>query len=770
MGEIREKLQAQQEAARAEAESQERESEGSEESTGDEAGGGPPPEGALDQQYIYEKMITGEAIDPDEVLRHLRVFGHSVFAEERAATAANDQLSVPADYPVSPGDEILVTLWGRINEEHRIAVDRDGRVSVPRIGPVPVAGLPFDLMQKNIVQRVENIEGVRAAVTMGRLRSIRIFIVGEVRRPGQYTLSALSNVTNALFAAGGVTKRGSLREIKVVRNGRTRATLDFYDFLLQGDNFSRVRLKTGDVLVVPVVKNMAAVAGNVRRSALYELKGPTTLASLISLAGGFTPSSWLNRIQVERFQDNEYHVVLDLESADSSSLPQLSIQDGDIVKVFPVLVRDYNAVYLEGNVMRPGKYEHKAGMRVHDLLPGYGTLKPETFFEYAVIKRIDAPTFAERVLSFNLANAIENPGGPDDLPLQAQDRLIVYNRSYFEPVRSVKVGGAVNTPGEYKLLENMRVKDLILEGGGLTDRSSVDRGELYRRLFDGDTVSMRKISFCVQCAMEDDPEHNLTLTKFDRVYVRPKPGWEEERMIELRGEFVYPGTYVILSGETLADVIDRAGGFTPDAHLEAAVFTRQSVKKMEEERNRQYIRQLESDIMKVSAEMASKDNPQEARIVLDQQLALLARLRQLESVGRVVLDLTHRESFDGFTLEGGDTLTVPSRLYTVSVLGEVYNPSTFQLDPRDRRAEHYLDIAGGLKDGANRDNVYVIRANGSVVSERGRRMLRYELAPGDVVVVPPKIRHVSGYRVFMDTIDAIYKVAVTAGVIIALSR
>ncbi|MBD3314312.1 MAG: hypothetical protein GF344_00870 [Chitinivibrionales bacterium] len=719
---------------------------------------------------VYEKIVQGEVVDPDQVLDSLEIFGHSVFSDgKNRASIPNDQLSVPADYPVAPGDEILVTLWGRINEEHRITVDRDGRASISRIGPIPVAGVPFDVMQRNIVERIENIEGVKASVTMGRLHSIRIFIVGEVRRPGQYTLSALSNATNALFSAGGVTKRASLRNIKLVRNGKTVAILDFYDFLMAGDNFGHIRLKSGDVLVVPVVKKMAAVAGNVRRSGLYEFKDETSLSELISLAGGLTASSWLNRIQVERFEDNEYQTVLDLRMSDSASLPSFPIHDADIVKVFPVLVRDRNAVFLEGNVMRPGKYELKEDMRISTLIPDYQALRSETYFEYAIIKRQVPPSYAERLLSFNLVNAIEDPGSPDDLLLEARDRIIIYHRDRFEPNRMVSLEGAVNAPGQYSLLENMRIKDLILEGGGLTDRASIDRGEVYRRVFEGDTVSTRKIRFCIDCAMEDDPSHNLELRKFDKIYIRSKPGWEEERIIELRGEFVYPGTYVILAGETLADVIDRAGGFTGRAHLEAAIFTRQSVKKMEEERNRRYIRKLENDIMKITAEIASKDNPEDARIVLNQQLALLERLKNLESVGRIVVDLTHRNSFEDFTLESGDVLTVPPKLYTISVLGEVFNPSTFQLNPRERKTEYYLENAGGLKDGANRRDIYIIRANGSVIPKRGKRILHYKMSAGDVVVVPPKIRHVSGYRIFMDTIDAIYKVAVTAGVIVALS-
>ena len=226
-----------------------------------------------------------------------------------------------------------------------------------RIGPVPVAGIPFKSMQRNIVNRIQNIEGVQASVSMGTLSDVRVFIIGDVNVPGQYTVSAMTNVTNALFYADGFSKQGSMRNVKLKRNGRTIKTFDFYDFLMAGDNFSNIRLKTGDVIFVPVVKKMAAIAGNVRRSALYELKGKTTLKDMIQLAGGLTPAAWVNRIQIERFQDNDQKVVLDLEVSSAENLPDFEIDDGDIIKIFPVVMLDKNAVYLSGNVLRPGKYE-----------------------------------------------------------------------------------------------------------------------------------------------------------------------------------------------------------------------------------------------------------------------------------------------------------------------------------------------------------------------------------------------------------------------------
>jgi polysaccharide export outer membrane protein len=305
---------------------------------------------------LYESLIRGINVHPDSQLPKLSVFGYDVFSKAKPTTfAPADFSSVPSSYPINSGDEVVVLLWGRINEEYRLRVSRDGTINIPRLGPISVAGQPFDAMQKNILDRVGTIEGVNASVSMGELRSIGVFIVGEVTAPGFYTISSLSNVTNALFSAGGPTKRGSLRNIQLKRNGKTVSTIDFYDFLLSGSDRSGLRLQSGDVIHVPVVQSMVAIAGNVRRGALYELKGQTTLTDALELAGGLSPAAWTSRIQVERFINNRFQAVLDVESG-GDKIPAFDLNDGDIIKVFPVLERDKNTVYLSGNVYRPGKY------------------------------------------------------------------------------------------------------------------------------------------------------------------------------------------------------------------------------------------------------------------------------------------------------------------------------------------------------------------------------------------------------------------------------
>jgi len=709
----------------------------------------------------YESMLRNKIIDPDSLLKTLTIYGLDVFASNRPSTyAPNDYSSTPADYVVGSGDEIIVLLWGRMNEEYHLRVDRDGKINIPHIGPTSVAGLPFSALQKNILDRVQTMEGVQATVSMGELRSVGVFIVGEVKSPGYYTVSGLSNLTNALFAAGGPTKRGSLRNVQLKRGGSVIATVDFYDFLMSGKDNTNLRLKSGDVILVPIVKKMVAIAGNVRRSALYEIKPNTMLKEALNLAGGLTPAAWTNRIQIERFKDNKFQMVLDLVSESTNAIPDVEVLDGDIIKVFPVVEKNKNAVYLTGNVQRPGKYEYKDGMKLSDLIPDYQSLLPETYFDYVLILRQDPPTFLNRIIPANLKKAIEDKSGPENIPLQPRDEVVVYSRDFFEPDRTVTIDGAVTAPARQKLLENMKVRDLIIKAGGLLDEASLEHGELYRRNYSNENVTTEKLDFCVSCAMADDPKNNIVLKRFDRVYIRNKKGWEEEKKVILKGEFVYPGEYVLMERETFGHLIDRAGGFTGEAYLPAALLIRPTVKAFEQKRNDEYVNKLESDAVKLTTDLASKgQSAADAQMLLQQQLLLVNKLRAQEADGRIVIDLTKEKAYKDFLLENGDSIYVPKQSGTVTVLGEVFNPATFRFEATNPYAREYVEYAGGLKESASRKDVYIIKANGSVVTNKKEDVFVSALSPGDVVVVPQKIEYKNNFKTFMDSVEAIFKIA-----------
>ncbi len=719
---------------------------------------------------IYERVLSGENIEPDSLLPKVSVYGYDVFKNSRPSTFAPDNVAVPSDYPINTDDEIIVMLWGRINEEYRLKVNRDGTINIPRIGPIHIAGLTFESTKRNIMDRVGKIEGVNVTISMGSLRSIGIYIVGEVVSPGYYTISALSNVTNALFAAGGPTKSGSLRNVQLKRNGQKIASFDFYDFLMSGHDRTGYRLHSGDVIVIPMVQSMAAVVGNVRRNALYELIGKTSLEEIIKLAGGIMPSAWTNKIQIERFNKNQNRVVIDIDSCKNGKMPNVDIVDGDIIKIFPVLDKDNNAVYLSGNVLRPGKYQYKEGMTVRDLLTDFNSILPETYFDYAVIYRFEPPSYISNLIPFNLKGAMEDISSSDNLKLKPKDKVMIYSRDFFEPDRYVFIDGAVTKAGKYKMLDNMKIRDLILQAGGLKEEASPIKGELYRRQSQNvERISTSKIDFCVECAMSDSSIDNILLNKSDHVFIRSKMGWEEERKVALKGQIVYPGNYILYEGETLGDLIKRAGGFKDDAYLAAAVFTRKSVKEFETKRMDDYSRQLETDIMKLSAEIAAKDNPEEARELLAQQMALKEKLKSTNTIGRVVIDLRNEKNYDDFSLENGDELFIPRNLNTVSVLGEVYNPSTFKYDHKNILVTYYIDAAGGLKENSDKKHVYIIKANGSIITNKNINVFSTILEPGDAVVVPQKLKYTNGHRIFVDTVDAIFKIATLLATVVTLA-
>jgi protein involved in polysaccharide export with SLBB domain len=719
---------------------------------------------------VYEKIVNSVNIDPDKILKTLPIFGHVVFQDKRPMMQGADlTLAAPADYSIGSGDEIKILLWGRLNESYQLKVDRDGKVNIPHLGPIAVAGMPFSAMQKNIMDRLQSIEGVQASVTMGDLHSISVFIVGEVKSPGMYTISALSNVTRALFAAGGPTKQGSLRTVTVKRNGAQVATIDFYDFLLSGKDNAHFRLKSGDVIMVPMVKRMAAIAGNVRRSGLFEIKEGSKLRDLVDLAGGITPAAWTNRIQIERFQSNQFQIVLDVESGAKEDQLDYGIQDGDIVKIFPIVLKDKNVVYLQGNVYRPGKYEFKDGMKISDLIPEYQALLPETYFDYAMVIRQEPPNFLGRIIPFNLKKAMDERASSENVVLQARDVVMVYSRDYFEPNRIVFIGGAVTNPGKQKLLENMKIRDLIIKAGGLLEQSSEERGELYRRIYNGNIISTEKMEFNVRRAMVDDAEHNIALKKFDVIFIRNKKGWEPEKRMILKGEIVFPGEYIILEGETLGDIIERAGGFTTEAYLPAATLMRPSTKFLERKRTNEYANRLESEALKASTELMAKQQAADVQSLLAQQQRLIGKLRDSSEVaGRVVIDLTNKDAYKDFILEDGDSLYIPKQVGTVSVLGEVFNPATFRFEKKFSKVRYYIDMAGGFKENADIKSVYVHKANGSVLTRKNIKVMEYVLSPADVVVVPQKVVYKNNFKVFMDTIDSVAKITAFLATILLL--
>ena len=494
---------------------------------------------AREELSPIERLVAGNTREPNALLRQ---FGYDLFTRVPTTFAPVTDVPVGPDYVIGPGDNLNILLWGGVQEGHQLEVNRNGAVALPRLGVIQVWGLTLDQVQRLLQQRFsEFYTDFRLAVTLGKLRTMLVYVVGEVRQPGAYTVSSLSTIINALFASGGPTKNGSLRRIQLVRQGRQIHTLDLYDFLLRGNKSQDTALQSGDTILVPLIGPVAGVAGNVKRPAIYELDPGMTLQRLLELAGGVTALGYLQRVQVERPVANERKMVVDVDLSTSrpkaapTDLWKTRIADGDLVRIFAILTTLENAVQLEGHTVRPGRYELKPDMRLRDVLTSYTVLLPEPYLEYGEIVRYIGADMRRTVVPFNLGALLA--GDPDqNLALQPQDIVRVFARADFVDPPQVRISGLVHRPGLYPLTEGLRVGDLVFRAGNVLKFAYLERAELTRRTLGLGGENAIRVEIDLSKALEGDREHNLPLQDFDHLMVRQVPDIELQRDIELTDE------------------------------------------------------------------------------------------------------------------------------------------------------------------------------------------------------------------------------------------
>jgi protein involved in polysaccharide export with SLBB domain len=743
-----------------------------------------------------ERLLAGQL--PSDVSLQLRQFGYDVFNRPVSTFAPVTNVPVGPDYVIGPGDAFTLTMWGRMDAQHVLQVDRDGQIVLPEVGALRVWGVKFGNLEGYLQHELSRkYTDFRISVTMNRLRTIQVFVVGEALVPGTYTLSSLSTVVNALMAAGGPSKNGSLREIRLMRTGQEPVRIDLYDFLLGGNKASDVRLYDGDTLFIPLLGPVVGVAGNVKRPAIYELTGPTTLKDALALAGGVTVAGWLQRVQVERIDDHQRRVVVDLDisPARTSESPSAAVttplKDGDVVKIFPVAAQEARVVFLAGHVTRPGKYEWKAGMRLKDLLPSYDVLLPQPNTEYGEIVRLVPPDMHPTTIPFRPGQLLaDTPAQNMELAQYDTIRLFRWNERISQ---HVTVTGMVYEPNDYRLVPEMRVRDLIDVAGGLQKNAFLRTAEITRRHISQEGVATEKIEINLEQAVAGDPDHNILLNDYDHMVIRPIPDLQFDRTVKIAGEVRFPGTYPIQNREALSSVIARAGGYTGNAYLRGAVFTRQSALEIQRRRMDELIRQIEESMLSSAQQSiggaldADTAKAQEAALATRKEL--LAKLRSAQVTGRVVVRLASGDGFKGskfdLELEDGDELVIPPTPGVVSVVGEVFNPTSL-LYERGETTSYYLNRVGGMTRDADKKQVSVIKADGSVFSaaqgNRGR-LIRWDsdqnqwsfggfmsqrLEPGDTIVVPRKIDKTQWLRHTKDITQILFQIAVAAGVVLAI--
>jgi protein involved in polysaccharide export with SLBB domain len=718
----------------------------------------------------------------------LTQFGYRFFKEASAFTPVVD-VPVGPDYIVGPGDTLIITAWGSLEGTWALEVNRSGEISLPKIGAVKVWGVTFarlpDVLRASLLQAFKNVQ---LNVTMGKLRVMKVYFVGEVASPGGYNISALSTVINALSAAGGPTKHGSLRAIQILRGNKVADTVDLYDFFLKGDKSRDIRLQAGDTVYVPIIGRVAGIDGNVKRPAIYELKNETNLKELIELGGGFNPSGYLNRLQILRLDAHSKKLVTDFSLDPTLSARELdekiagiTIQDQDLVRIFPIDVTVRDNVRLDGYVLRPGAYALKPGMRVKDLI-GTDNLLPESYLATAEITRLIPPDLHPERINVNLDRAMQG-NERDNILLTEFDSVKIFSRWEMEEMPMVKISGEVQKPGKYRLLPKMTLRDLLFAAGNVKKVAYMKSSEITRLTISKEGITSRIINIDLDEAFKENPKDNITLENFDEVVVRRIPDWKEEteRDFTLRGEVRFPGVYPIQKGEKLSSLIKRAGGYTDKAYLKAAKFTRQTVRELQQKRMEDIIARTEQDLARKQQELssvaASKEELEATRTALAGMKASVDKLKTAKAEGRISIHLTEVDTLIGspydLELQGGDSLEVPMSTNSIMVFGEVYSPTTVVQIPGEDLG-YYLQKAGGATINSEKDEMYVIRADGTVESRReATSFLFYDgfmsmgLDSGDTIVVPQVIEKVAWMRDLKDIAFILGQTALAAGVLIA---
>ena len=726
-----------------------------------------------------------ESLEP--ISADLEPFGYDVFESEDYGLQPVVSGPVPPDYVLGPGDSLRVQLFGNSNRVYELEVSRDGILNLPELGPVTVAGLTFSQFRDDLNRRVEEmLIGAQVSVTIGTLRTIRVFVLGDANRPGSYVVSSLATISSALYASGGISRIGSLRRIELKRRGETVARLDLYDLLLAGDNSGDVRLQPGDVIFVPPVGGQVGVGGSVKRPAVYETKSGATVADVVALAGGLTSDAFPGGTRVERIDAAHQRTVLSVSLSEPADA-QRRVSEGDTVFVPDVLPRLERTVVLRGHVYRPGPYQWFNGMRLTQLIGSATALKPGADQHYLLVRRENPESGLIQTISANLAQALAAPGTAANVTLLPRDEVHVFDLSLgrqrvVEPIleelqlqssggapyREVSISGQVRAPGTYPLEGDMRVSDLIRAGGNLTEDAYTLKAELVRyAVVGGEYRSTEVIDIELGSVLRGGATSDVVLEEHDHLRISGLPDWDSLWSITLEGEVKFPGEYRIRRGETLAQVLERAGGLTDEAFAEGAIFLRESLRQREQEQIEILARRLESDLTSLSLE--SLDTTGNAALTTGREL--LSQLRNTEAVGRLVIDLDQSLSESGIDgagyaaleLRDEDRLLVPKQAQEVTVLGETQQ-NTSHLHRTGLSRDDYIAMSGGLTRRADKRLIYIVRASGAVVTGSRSRWFRRgggtEIRPGDTIVVPLETDRIRPLTFWTNVTQILYQAAI----------
>lgn len=666
--------------------------------------------------------VAAEAADPESG-QGIQIYGHGFFRGQALTFEPNENAATPQDYRLGPGDQLVIEIWGYSEGSYRQTISPEGRIYISQIGPIQLSGLTIqaasEKIRKALVSKYASIGGsnpnTSVSVTLGQIRTIQVNVMGEVRTAGTYRLSSFSTVFHALYRAGGVTARGSLRAIKVIRAGEQIATVDVYDYLMDGKTDTDIRLQEGDVIIVPPYVNVVTISGNVKRPMSYEMLGGETLATLLDYAGGFTSDAYKDDFRLIRQSGTERQVF----NVKSSQVQEFKLDDGDYVTVGSNLDRFSNKVEVRGYVFRPGMFElGKEIATVRQLIEAAGGLKEDAFTGRAVLMR-EKDDLSLETVSFDLAGLLS--GRADDILLRKNDIVSVSGIYELQDRGTLTINGYVASPGVFPYSDNTTVEDLILLAGGLLDGASTARVDVARRVVDPASLEpLNEIgetySFPLKDGLMVDGGERFTLEPYDVVSVRKSPAYRPQSFVRIEGEVAFPGQYVLLKeGERASELIKRAGGLTDHAFLRGGTLTRT-------------LSQEEANVQNTIRQMV---NSESARDTLN---VTLLRKGDLFSVG-VELDKAMARPGSEYDpiLREGDRIFIPEQLTTVRISGNVLYPNTMTYVP-GKPVSYYISGAGGFGFRAKRSKTYIVYQNGNV----RRSGVGVKLEPGCEIIVPER--------------------------------
>ncbi|HWR14658.1 MAG TPA: SLBB domain-containing protein [Terriglobales bacterium] len=706
----------------------------------------------------------------------LERFGQRFFRDEAPPVSPAD-VPVGPDYVLGPGDTVQIILTGSINQTLQRVVDRTGRVMLPEVEPELISGKTVEQARAQIERSLDRVYNrIKVNLSVTRLRTVRVYVVGDVSNPGAYDLSSLATPLNAVEAAGGPTRIGSLRTVRHIRGHDLVSEIDLYDLMLKGVTGDFASMRSGDSIQVPPAGTQVAVTGAVKRPAIYELKGERSLQDVLNLAGGVLPSGRLNEIQVERIEAHERRTTVKLQADDktqnlSAALSSFEMKDGDRVTVFSIAPSADATVYLEGHVLNPGRRPFSQGMDVRSLIQSYRELLPEPS-EKAEIVRLAPPDLRPVVIQFNLPDALT---GKKTVQLSEFDTVRIYGR-YEQDAPKVSIYGEVVKPGSYPLGRGMTVTQLLTMAGGFKRGALTDFADLASYAVGGNgTVQIEQKTVDLSQALQDH-QADVPLKAGDVLTIRQITGWTDiGASVVVSGEVARPGTYGIVEGEKLSSLLKRVGGLRPTAYPSGALFQREQVRELDKQSRETLIKRVEAAQPPVGGANAGEASALMAAFVAQRQ-QILSRLKAEPPSGRMVIrissDISKWENTPAdIELRAGDTLFIPKRPGFVLVHGQVNNPNAMTYVP-SKNAGWYLRRAGGATDSGNKGKAFIIRADGSVVGEGSgtgwfrTNVLSTTLYPGDTVVIPEKtIGSSMAWRSLLTAAQLAANLAITARVV-----